>query len=172
MTFEHLSLWQAARLSTGGGYFSLCLRHSSGRAHQRQRRVTFRDGGCSREQLRLRKGGSGQRHRSHARPARGQTADPACIQARGGFGWLYELRLGSEGLITERAIYADASLTRIWHLHKSGSDPAAVRDAYSKFVLDGQPRHDPFRRLARLPVVPLEEPRRVRRRWSRVPTAR
>ena len=23
--------------------------------------------------------------------------------ARGGFGWLYELRLGSEGLITERA---------------------------------------------------------------------
>ncbi|MCH5373025.1 MAG: hypothetical protein JJ992_03540, partial [Planctomycetes bacterium] len=29
------------------------------------------------------------------------------FSARGGFGWLYELRLGSEGLITERAIYAD-----------------------------------------------------------------
>ncbi len=56
------------------------------------------------------------------------------FSARGGFGWLYELRLGSEGLITERAIYADV-LTRIWQLHKSGSDPAAVRDAYSKFVL-------------------------------------
>jgi dihydrodipicolinate synthase/N-acetylneuraminate lyase len=54
--------------------------------------------------------------------------------ARGGFGWLYELRLGSEGLITERAIYADV-LTRIWQLHQSGSDPAAVRDAYSKFLL-------------------------------------
>ena len=54
--------------------------------------------------------------------------------ARGGFGWLYELRLGSEGLITERAIYADV-LTRIWQLHQSGSDPAALRDAYSKFLL-------------------------------------
>jgi dihydrodipicolinate synthase/N-acetylneuraminate lyase len=56
------------------------------------------------------------------------------FSARGGYGWLYELRLGSEGLITERAIYADV-LTRIWQLHKSGSDPAAVRDAYSKFLL-------------------------------------
>ncbi|NLS96873.1 MAG: dihydrodipicolinate synthase family protein [Planctomycetaceae bacterium] len=54
--------------------------------------------------------------------------------ARGGYGWLYELRLGAEGLITERAIYADV-LTRIWELHKSGSDPAALRDAYSKFLL-------------------------------------
>lgn len=54
--------------------------------------------------------------------------------ARGGFGWLYELRLGAEGLITERAIYADV-LTRVWELHKSGSDPAALRDAYSKFLL-------------------------------------
>ncbi len=56
------------------------------------------------------------------------------FSARGGYGWLYELRLGSEGLITERALYADV-LTRIWQLHKSGSDPAAVRDAYSKFLL-------------------------------------
>ncbi len=54
--------------------------------------------------------------------------------ARGGLGWLYELRLGAEGLITERAIYADV-LTRIWELHKSGSDPEAMRDAYSKFLL-------------------------------------
>jgi dihydrodipicolinate synthase/N-acetylneuraminate lyase len=54
--------------------------------------------------------------------------------ARGGYGWLYELRLGAEGLITERTIYADV-LTRIWQLHKSGSDPAALRDAYSKFLL-------------------------------------
>ena len=54
--------------------------------------------------------------------------------ARGGFGWLYELRLGAEGLITERAIYADV-LTRIWQLHRSGSNPDALRDAYSKFLL-------------------------------------
>lgn len=54
--------------------------------------------------------------------------------ARGGLGWLYEMHLGAEGLITERAIYADV-LTRIWELHKSGSDPDAVRDAYSKFLL-------------------------------------
>ena len=54
--------------------------------------------------------------------------------ARGGYGWLYELHLGAEGLITERAIYADV-LTRVWELHKSGSDPDALRDAYSKFLL-------------------------------------
>jgi dihydrodipicolinate synthase/N-acetylneuraminate lyase len=54
--------------------------------------------------------------------------------ARGGHGWLYELRLGAEGLITERAIYADV-LTRVWQLHQSGSDPDALRDAYSKFLL-------------------------------------
>ena len=54
--------------------------------------------------------------------------------ARGGLGWLYELRLGAEGLITERAVYADV-LTRIWELQQSGADPAAVSDAYSKFLL-------------------------------------
>ncbi len=56
------------------------------------------------------------------------------FSARGGLGWLYELRLGSEGLITERAVYADV-LSRIWELNKSGSDPDAMRDAYSKFLL-------------------------------------
>ena len=56
------------------------------------------------------------------------------FSARGGLGWLYELRLGTEGLITERAVYADV-LTRIWELQQSGSDPAALRDAYSKFLL-------------------------------------
>ena len=58
-----------------------------------------------------------------------------CVfSARGGHGWLHELRLGSEGLITERAIYADV-LARIWELHQSGADPAALRDVYSKFLL-------------------------------------
>lgn len=56
------------------------------------------------------------------------------FSARGGLGWLYESRLGTEGLITERAVYADV-LTRIWELQQSGSDPAALRDAYSKFIL-------------------------------------
>lgn len=54
--------------------------------------------------------------------------------ARGGFGWLHELRLGAEGLITERAVYADL-LTRVWELHQSGQDTAALNDAYSKFLL-------------------------------------
>ena len=56
------------------------------------------------------------------------------FSARGGLGWLYESRLGTEGLITERAVYADV-LTHIWELQQSGSDPAALRDAYSKFLL-------------------------------------
>lgn len=58
-----------------------------------------------------------------------------CVMgARGGFGWLHELRLGAEGLITERAVYADL-LTRVWELHERGDDPTAVNDAYSKFLL-------------------------------------
>jgi len=56
------------------------------------------------------------------------------FSARGGLGWLYESRLGTEGLITERAVYADL-LTRIWELQQSGSNPAALRDAYSKLLL-------------------------------------
>ena len=80
--------------------------------------------------------------------------------ARGGYGWLYELRLGSEGLITERAIYADV-LTRIWQLHQSGSDPGGSARCVQQVPPHDQPRQDPSRRLARLPVVPLEETRRV-----------
>ncbi|HPA17816.1 MAG TPA: dihydrodipicolinate synthase family protein [Verrucomicrobiae bacterium] len=56
------------------------------------------------------------------------------FSARGGLGWLHESRLGTEGLITERAVYADV-LTRIWGLQQSGEDPTALRDAYSKFLL-------------------------------------
>ncbi len=56
------------------------------------------------------------------------------FSARGGLGWLYESRLGSRGLITERAVYADL-LTRIWDLQQSGSDPATLKDAYGKFLL-------------------------------------
>ena len=64
-------------------------------------------------------------------------AKPAirCVMgARGGYGWLHELRLGAEGLITERAVYADL-LTRVWDLHCGGEDPAALHDAYGKFLL-------------------------------------
>ncbi len=58
-----------------------------------------------------------------------------CVfSAMGGFGWLYQARVGSEGLITERAVYADL-LARIWALMQSGSDPVALRDAFSKLLL-------------------------------------
>jgi len=56
------------------------------------------------------------------------------FSAHGGYGWVYESRLGAEGLITERAVFADV-LTRIRELQQSGSDPAALRDVYSKFIL-------------------------------------
>lgn len=56
------------------------------------------------------------------------------FSAMGGFGWLYQARVGSEGLITERAVYADV-LARIWELMQSGADPQAMRDAFSKFLL-------------------------------------
>lgn len=56
------------------------------------------------------------------------------FSARGGFGWLYESHLGTEGLITERAVYADL-LTRIWELQQSGAEPTAVGDAFGRFLL-------------------------------------
>ena len=56
------------------------------------------------------------------------------FSARGAFGWLYESRLGTEGLVTERIAYADI-LAKIWKLMKSGSDPATLKDMYSKLTL-------------------------------------
>ncbi len=56
------------------------------------------------------------------------------FSARGAFGWLYESRLGTEGLVTERIAYADL-LAKIWELMKSGSDPATLKDMYSRLIL-------------------------------------
>lgn len=56
------------------------------------------------------------------------------FSARGAHGWLYESHLGTEGLITERAVYADV-LTRMWELLESGKDPDTVRDIYARLLL-------------------------------------
>jgi 4-hydroxy-tetrahydrodipicolinate synthase len=48
-------------------------------------------------------------------------------------GWLYELRLGLDGVITGSGMYADV-LARIWDAHTHGRADEA-RDAYSKFLL-------------------------------------
>lgn len=55
------------------------------------------------------------------------------FSARGGFHWLEESRLGSEGVITERAAYADV-LTLIWNLQQSGENPDVLRDVFDKFI--------------------------------------
>ena len=56
------------------------------------------------------------------------------FSARGAHGWLFESHLGTEGLITERAVYADV-LTHLWNLMESGKDPGAVREIYAKLLL-------------------------------------
>ncbi|MGV3660449.1 MAG: dihydrodipicolinate synthase family protein [Prosthecobacter sp.] len=56
------------------------------------------------------------------------------FSARGAHGWLYESHLGTEGLITERAVYADV-LTRIWELMESGTDADALRDVSARLTL-------------------------------------
>jgi dihydrodipicolinate synthase/N-acetylneuraminate lyase len=56
------------------------------------------------------------------------------FSAHGGFGWLYQSRVGTEGLVTERLAYADV-LAQIWDLMQSGSDPARLKDLFSKFLL-------------------------------------
>ena len=48
-------------------------------------------------------------------------------------GWLYEMRLGLDGVMTGMAMYADL-MARMWELHERG-DAARLRDAYSRFLL-------------------------------------
>ena len=50
-----------------------------------------------------------------------------------GTGWLYEMRLGLDGIITGMGMYADL-MGRIWEMHESGRHDE-VRDAYSRFLL-------------------------------------
>ena len=47
--------------------------------------------------------------------------------------WLYEMRLGLDGVMTGMAMYADL-MARLWELHVRG-DSDAVRDAYGRFLL-------------------------------------
>lgn len=50
-----------------------------------------------------------------------------------GTGWLYEMRLGLDGVITGMGMYADL-MARMWEMHERGQHER-VRDAYSKFLL-------------------------------------
>ena len=48
-------------------------------------------------------------------------------------GWLYEMRMGLDGVITGMGMYADL-MARMWELHERGKHDE-VRDAYSRFLL-------------------------------------
>jgi 1-pyrroline-4-hydroxy-2-carboxylate deaminase len=50
-----------------------------------------------------------------------------------GANWLYEMRLGLDGVITGNAMYADV-MAKMWALHERG-DAAPLRDLFSKFLL-------------------------------------
>jgi hypothetical protein len=50
-----------------------------------------------------------------------------------GNGWLYEMRLGLDGVITGNVPYADV-VARIWSLHLAGKADD-LRDAYGRFLL-------------------------------------
>jgi dihydrodipicolinate synthase/N-acetylneuraminate lyase len=50
-----------------------------------------------------------------------------------GAGWLYEMRLGLDGIITGMAMYPDL-MARIWDLRERG-DAKGLRDAFSAFLL-------------------------------------
>lgn len=48
-------------------------------------------------------------------------------------GWLFEMRLGLDGVITGESMYADL-LGKIWRLHEQGRQDE-VRDGYSRYLL-------------------------------------
>lgn len=56
------------------------------------------------------------------------------FSAWGGWGWLHQSRIGTEGLITERAAYADL-LARIWNLMESDTDSSALADAFGRLLV-------------------------------------
>ena len=55
------------------------------------------------------------------------------FSAMGGFAWLHQLRIGTEGLVTERAVYADL-LAQIWAAAES-RDWVKASDLYGKLLL-------------------------------------
>jgi len=57
----------------------------------------------------------------------------AVFGANLGANWLYEMRLGLDGVITGNAMYADA-MAQMWTLHEQGSGDR-LRDLFSKFLL-------------------------------------
>ncbi len=50
-----------------------------------------------------------------------------------GRGWLYEMRIGTDGVMTGGAMYADV-YARMWELYESG-DEESLRDCYSRLLL-------------------------------------
>ncbi|MBP3357828.1 MAG: hypothetical protein J6K91_02870 [Opitutales bacterium] len=55
--------------------------------------------------------------------------------AWGGWQWLYQMRrIGSEGLVSERAVYADL-LAYIWEQVENGDINGTLSDAFSKLLL-------------------------------------
>lgn len=54
------------------------------------------------------------------------------MSAWGGFTWLHNCRIGIEGLVTERAVYADL-LGKLWRAYDSG-DYMTASDMYSKLI--------------------------------------
>jgi hypothetical protein len=50
-----------------------------------------------------------------------------------GIGWLYEMRLGLDGVITGNAMYADL-MARMWSFHEHGRTED-LRDAFARFLL-------------------------------------
>ena len=57
----------------------------------------------------------------------------AVFSAALGAGWLYEMRLGLDGVMTGMGMYPDL-MARIWALHEAG-DADGVRAAYATFLL-------------------------------------
>ncbi|HXI30885.1 MAG TPA: dihydrodipicolinate synthase family protein [Vicinamibacterales bacterium] len=57
----------------------------------------------------------------------------AIFGANFGANWLYEMRLGLDGVITGNAMYAD-TMARMWTLHERG-EAEPLRDLFSKFLL-------------------------------------
>ena len=50
-----------------------------------------------------------------------------------GRGWLYEMRIGTDGVMTGGAMYADV-YAKLWDLYQAG-DRDTLRDCYSKLLL-------------------------------------
>jgi len=131
----------ATSLDEYRAYFRALAKVTSRRHHSDDRRRaeahaarrSHRGLGARAAESRLRQGRERAARRAHESRARASAAHEGDLGAAFGLNWLYEMRLGLDGVITGNAMYADV-MAKLWDLHERRQHEQ-LRVAFSAFLL-------------------------------------